>query len=471
MTIRTRFAPSPTGYLHLGSARTALFNWAFARHHQGTFVLRIEDTDRERSTPESERAVLEGLEGLGLEWDEGPFRQSERSERHAEQIEKLLAENKAYRCVCTREELEERKQRAGGRRAYDGQCRDLGLEADCGPHTVRLRLDPDADLSWDDLVFGMSGQEAAQVGDMIIRRSDGTPLYNFAVVVDDIDMEITHVIRGADHQPNTSLQIAIYRALGAVLPAFAHAPLMVGASGKKLSKRRDPVSIQEFEKQGYLPQALCNWLVRIGWSHGDDEIFSKDDIVRLFDLSGIGRSSAQADTGKLDWLNQHYIKSLPDADLLTALDPFLVRLTGSPAPRSPAFTRLASLLRERSQTLEEMAEKARFAVIDEITMEAKAVGKHLKPACLPILESLHEQLQQLDTWDEAALERAFEAVRQNQGDISMGKLAQPVRVAVTGTSVSPGIYETLDALGREKTLSRISAAISLVRSSQDAANA
>ncbi|MFP8875007.1 MAG: glutamate--tRNA ligase, partial [Myxococcota bacterium] len=356
MTIRTRFAPSPTGYLHLGSARTALFNWAFARHHQGCLVLRIDDTDRVRSTPESERTVLQGLEWLGLEWDEGPFRQSERSARHAEQIQKLLAEDKAYRCVCTREELEERKLRSGGRRAYDGRCRDLGLEADCGPHTVRLRLDPDADLSWNDLVFGTSGQEAAQVGDMIIRRSDGTPLYNFAVVVDDIDMGITHVIRGADHQPNTPLQIGIYRALGAELPAFAHLPLIVGASGKKLSKRRDPVSIQEFETKGYLPQALRNWLVRIGWSHGDDVIFSSEEIISFFGLDAVGRSSAQADPDKLLWLNQHYIKNLPDEDLLAALDPFLVSLTGSPAPRSPAFTRLVGLLRERSQTLEAMAE-------------------------------------------------------------------------------------------------------------------
>ena len=467
MSVRTRFAPSPTGYLHLGSARTALFNWAFARHHQGCFVLRIEDTDRERSTTESERGVLRGLEWLGLGWDEGPFRQSERSERHANQIERLLAEDKAYRCICTREELEERKQKADGRRAYDGRCRELGLGPDCGLHTVRLRLDPNEDLSWDDLVYGPSGQEAAQVGDMIIRRSDGTPLYNLAVVVDDIDMGITHVIRGADHQPNTPLQIGIYRALGAPLPAFAHVPLIVGASGKKLSKRRDPVSIEEFQAKGYLPEALRNWLVRIGWSHGDDETFSSDEIISLFGLEAVGRSSAQADPDKLLWLNQHYLKVMTQDLLLAALDPFLIELAGNPAPRTPEFARLVDLLRERSQTLEEMAEKAVFAVAEEISMDAKAVKKHLKPACLPILESLEQELGQLRSWNESEMGNAFETVRLKQGDVSMGKLAQPIRVAVTGTSVSPGIYETLEALGREKTLARIATAITLARSSQN----
>ena len=467
MNVRTRFAPSPTGYLHLGSARTALFNWAFARHHQGCFVLRIEDTDRERSTAESEIGVLRGLEWLGLAWDEGPIRQSERSERHANQIERLLAEGKAYRCICTREELEERKQKADGRRAYDGRCRELGLGPDCGPHTVRLRLDPNEDLSWDDLVYGPSGQEAAQVGDMIIRRSDGTPLYNLAVVVDDIDMGITHVIRGADHQPNTPLQIGIYRALGAPLPAFAHVPLIVGASGKKLSKRRDPVSIEEFQAKGYLPEALRNWLVRIGWSHGDDEIFSSDEIISLFGLEAVGRSSAQADPDKLLWLNQHYLKAMEQGPLLAALDPFLIECAGSPAPRTAEFARLIDLLRERSQTLQEMAEKALFAVAEEISMDAKAVKKHLKPACLPILESLEQELGQLSSWNESEMGNAFETVRLKQGDVSMGKLAQPIRVAVTGTSVSPGIYETLEALGKEKTLARVANAITLARSSQD----
>ena len=459
MEIRTRFAPSPTGYLHLGSARTALFNWAFARHHGATFALRVEDTDRERSTPESERSLLEGLAWLGLEWNGAPVRQSENRARHDAVIEQLLAEGQAYRCVCTREELEARKQQAGGRRAYDGRCRELELASDCGEHTIRLRLPPEADLRWNDLVFGPSGQEAAQVGDMILRRSDGTPLYNLAVVVDDIDMKITHVIRGADHQSNTSLQIAIYRALGAALPEFAHLPLIVGASGKKLSKRRDPVSIQDFREQGYLPEALLNWLVRLGWSHGDDEIFSRDEIVELFGLAVIGRSSAQADTAKLDWLNQHYLKSMPMRKLIEALDPYLQKRTGSPAPRTPGFEQLVDLLRERSTTLGEMAEKSAWAVTDAVEYDAKAASKHLQPAAHPVLAALHAQLDAISEWDTGNLEAGFERVQTELDGLSMGKIAQPTRVAITGTSVSPGIYETLVAVGRERSLERIARAI------------
>ena len=327
--IRTRFAPSPTGYLHLGSARTALYSWAYARRHGGSFVLRIEDTDRERSTLESERALLSGLEWLGLDWDEGPLRQSERGGRHTEVIEQLLERGAAYRCVCSREQLEQRRSQtiAEGRSwIYDGRCRDLQLGADCGPHTVRLRLDLGSYLGWDDLVYGASGQAAGEIGDMNIRRSDGYPLYNLAVVVDDIDQRISHVIRGADHLGNTAFQIAIYRALEIELPHFAHVPLIVGSSGKKLSKRRDPVSVEQYRDDGYLPDALLNWLVRIGWSHGDQEVFSRDDIRALFDLESVNRASAQIDPGKLDWLNQHYLKQLPAGELLERLLPYLTEL-------------------------------------------------------------------------------------------------------------------------------------------------
>ena len=267
--IRTRFAPSPTGYLHLGSARTALFNWAFARHHAGVFLLRIEDTDRERSTAESEAAVIDGLKWLGLDWDEGPFRQSDRADRHAEVIEQLLENGNAYRCVCTKEDLEARKQAtldAGGKWTYDGKCRDAGHGADCGEHTVRLRLPTEGMLGFDDLIFGPSGQDASEIGDKIIRRSDGGALFHLAVVVDDMDMKISHVIRGADHHPNTPFQVALYQALGVEPPQFAHVPLIVGPSGKKLSKRRDPVSIDLFREQGYLPDGMRNWLIRLGWS-------------------------------------------------------------------------------------------------------------------------------------------------------------------------------------------------------------
>ena len=466
MPIRTRFAPSPTGYLHVGSARTALFNWAFARHHgdQGHFALRIEDTDRERSTRASLDAILDGLAFLQLDFDGPVVSQSDRRERHLEVIDLLLAEGKAYRCVCTREELEAQRQAATQSRAYDGRCRDRALGPDCGEHTVRLRLPDDANLSWNDLVFGPSGQEAAQLGDMILRRADGSPLYNLAVAVDDLDMQITHVIRGADHLSNTSIQIAIYQAMGESHPEFAHVPLIVGASGQKLSKRRDPVSIQDFQKEGYLPEALLNWMIRLGWSHGDEEIFDREAIGHLFDLGSVGRSSAQVDPAKLQWLNQHYLKAIAMPDLLEALDPHMLARTQKPAPRTAGFEALVDLLRERSKTLEEMAEKSSWAVVDEVVFDEKAAKKHLRSKSLPLLEALVDALLALPDWNTPALETAFESVRVAQGDISMGKLAQPVRVAITGTSVSPGIYETLYALGRDRSLARIQEAIERIQS-------
>ena len=469
--IRTRFAPSPTGYLHLGSARTALYSWAYARRHGGSFVLRIEDTDRERSTLESERALLSGLEWLGLDWDEGPLRQSERGGRHTEVIEQLLERGAAYRCVCSREQLEQRRSQtiAEGRSwIYDGRCRDLQLGADCGPHTVRLRLDLGSYLGWDDLVYGTSGQAAGEIGDMNIRRSDGYPLYNLAVVVDDIDQRISHVIRGADHLGNTAFQIAIYRALEIELPHFAHVPLIVGSSGKKLSKRRDPVSVEQYRDDGYLPDALLNWLVRIGWSHGDQEVFSRDDIRALFDLESVNRASAQIDPGKLDWLNQHYLKQLPAGELIERLLPFLTELAGNKVEPTPELEQLAQLLCDRSTTLREMAGRAAFAVVETPERDAKAEKKFLKPQALPVLEALLERLRRVEPWAEAQLEAAFEEVRAAEGDIGMGKLAQPVRVAITGSSASPGIYETLRVLGAERSLTRIAAAAEYIRNAETA---
>ncbi len=468
--IRTRFAPSPTGFLHLGSARTALFNWAYARRHGGKLILRIEDTDRLRSRRESEEAINDGLRWLGIEWDEGPFRQSERAERHAEVIASLVASRQAYRCRCTQEELEERKQRtiaAGGKWTYDGRCRDLDLGEECGPHTVRLRIREGADLSWNDGVFGPSGQDAREIGDMIIRRSDGNALFNVAVVVDDLDMGISHVIRGADHHPNTPFQIAIYQALNAPPPQFAHVPLIVGTGGKKLSKRRDPVSIQHFRAEGYLPQAVCNWLIRLGWSHGDQEVFSAEEITSLFDLEAVNRSSAQADPGKFQWLNQHYLKQLPGNRLLREVLPFLEAEVDAKVEVTPGLERLLDLLRERSKTLVEMAQQARFLVIDAIEIDEKAARKHLKPAIVPALSSLAEALDELGDWSESEIEAAFERVLAAHGDLKIGKLAQPVRVAITGGTISPGIFETLAALGHEKAVRRIRDAIRGVESTAE----
>lgn len=467
--IRTRFAPSPTGSLHIGSARTALFNWAYARRHGGTYVLRIEDTDRERSTGESERRLLEALEWLGLDWDEGPLRQSERSERHAAVVEDLLAAGLAYRCVCSPEELRERREKtiAEGRSwVYDRRCRDLALGPDCGKHAVRLHVDDDARLEWDDLVFGPSGQLGSEIGDMIIRRGDGGPLYHLAVVVDDQDMQITHVIRGADHHSNTPFQLAIYRAMGSVPPSFAHVPLIVGESGKKLSKRRDVVSIQQYREDGYLAEALCNWLVRMGWSHGDDEVFSLADIGRLFELGAVGHSSARADSAKLQWLNQHYLRALSPERLAAELDPYIERGADGPAIDCPQFAHLVDLLIERSKTLPELAAQTDWYFANSVEYEAKAARKHLVPDRVAPLRSLQGELERLEDWSQEALEAAFLSVRRSHDDLPMGKLAQPVRVALTGRQQSPGIFDVLWVLGKARSLERIAAAITSIEAGE-----
>jgi glutamyl-tRNA synthetase len=465
-TLRTRFAPSPTGFLHIGGARTALFNWALTRQLGGEFVLRIEDTDLERSTLESEAAVLDGLRWLGIDWDEGPYRQSERAERHAEVVESLLESKAAYRCVCTKDDLEARRDAdiaAGGKGIYDGRCRDLDLGEDCGPHTVRLRIDRDSELRWDDLVFGPSGQQASEIGDGIIRRSDGTPLYHVAVVVDDLDMKISHVIRGADHHSNTPFQLAIYRAIGAEPPIFAHVPLIVAESGRKLSKRKDPVSLQQYKADGYLPAAMLNWLARMGWSHGDQEIFSVDEIIEHFDLAHVGRSGAQADPAKLDFLSQHYLKQCPADVLFENAKPYLDAVAGHPVERSPDLDKLLDLLRERSHQFCEMADKARFALLDEIEVDAGAAKKHLRPVALAPLEAVVERLESEASWSYESLEKSFEQTCVALGDLKLGKLAQPVRVAVTGTGASPGIYETLEIVGRERSLARLKKAIEFIK--------
>jgi glutamyl-tRNA synthetase len=428
-------------------------------------VLRVEDTDLERSSKEWESALLEGLEWLGLSWDEGPHRQSERRDRHCQVIEELLSRNRAYRCICTRDELEERKRTtiaSGGKWTYDGRCREAHHGPGCGPHTVRLRLPEEGSLAWDDLVYGPSGQDAREIGDRIIRRSDGGPLYHLAVVVDDIDMRIDHVIRGADHHSNTPFQLAIYRALDVTPPAFAHLPLIVGEGGKKLSKRRDAVSIEHFREEGYLPEALCNWLVRMGWSHGDQEIFRLDEIASLFGLEPVGRSGARADPDKLLHLNQHYIKTLPTGVVLERLRPFLEAASGHPVPPAPQLERLVDLHRERAKTLVEMARLSLFLVTEKIPYDEKAAKKHLRKEIAPALSDLHDRLTALDDWSEEALARVFEATRGAQGGIAMGKLAQPVRVAVTGGAVSPGIFETLTVLGKKRSVNRIAEAIHFI---------
>jgi glutamyl-tRNA synthetase len=458
--IRVRFAPSPTGSLHVGSARTALFNWAYARRHGGTLVLRIEDTDRDRSTRDSELQLLDGLSWLGIDWDEGPHHQSERSDRHREAVEQLLARGRAYRCVCTVEELEERRRQtiaAGRKWTYDGRCRDLDLGPDCGPHTVRLRLPASGPLDWNDLVFGPSGQDAREIGDRIIRRADGSPLYHLAVVVDDLDMRVSHVIRGADHQPNTPFHIALYRALDAEPPLHAHVPLILSDSGGKLSKRRDPLSVQSFREQGFLADAMRNWIARLGWSHGDQEIFSRDELAALFDLDGVGRSGARVDLDKLTWLNHHYIQTLPRPELLARLEPFLAAEIGQPVPGSEALATLVDLNRPRSKTLVELAQQTAWLVREPVRFDEAAARKQLTPETGALLSDLAKRLAALDAWTESSLAPAFEALC-GEHDLKLGRLAQPVRVALTGGTVSPGIFETLVVVGREASLARIAAA-------------
>ncbi len=460
---RTRFAPSPTGFLHIGGARTALFNWAYARGRGGGFLLRIEDTDQARSTRAFEQALLEGLRWLEIDWDGEPVRQSERREAHRAAVEKLLARGRAYRCICTREELEERRRAAiarGEKWTYDGRCRDAGLGPDCGPHTVRLRMPPSGRIAWQDLVFGPSGQDASEIGDRILMRADGVPVYHLAVVVDDLDMAITHVIRGADHHINTPLQLAIYRALEAEPPAFAHVPLIVGPGGKKLSKREGDVSVDAFREAGYLPEALRNWLVRIGWSHGDQEIFSRDEIVRLFDLEHVHRAPGQADPEKLAWLNQHYLRSLPADELFRRALPFLEREAGRPVDRTAELDRLLDLLRDRSRTLADMAHRAAFVLREEIEIDPKAAARHLVPGIAPALGDLVQELEALPDWSEESIAGAFERVLGRHEGLKMGRIAQAVRVAVTGSAASPGIFETLHVVGRDRALRRLRAALS-----------
>ncbi len=461
-TVRTRFAPSPTGFLHLGSARTALFNWAYARRHGGVLVLRSEDTDRERSTEESERAVLDGLRWLGIDWDEGVFRQSERAALYAAAIERMLAEGSAYRCTCSKEDLEARKEATiarGEKWTYDGRCRDANHGPDCGEHTVRIRVPESGMLGFEDAVFGASGQDAREIGDRIIRRSDGGALYHVAVVVDDIEMGITHVIRGADHLNNTSLQIALYRALGAEPPVFAHVPLLVGAGGKKLSKRRDPVAIQHFRDEGVLPEAMLSWLARLGWSHGDQEVFTREDLVRLFDLPEVHKSNAQCDLAKLVASNQHWIKTLPLDELWPHLAPQLEAVAGGPVERTPELEKLLDLLRERSDDLSQMAVQTRWLLSDAIAFEEKAAAKHLKAAAEAPLTDLKGRLAALPTWDEAAIEAAFAETLAASDGLKLGKLAQPVRVALTGSAASPPIYETAAVLGQERAVARLGEAL------------
>ncbi len=463
---RTRFAPSPSGYLHIGGARTALFNFLYARRHGGTFILRVEDTDRERSTDASIAAILESLEWLRITCDEGPFFQSQRTARYVAEVERLLTAGKAYPCYCSAAELEARRQAAlaaGRKPAYDGTCRDLPAAAGAGrPHTVRFRSPREGETVIDDIVKGRVVVQNAELDDLIILRTDGTPTYNFCVVVDDAEMRVTHVLRGDDHLANTPRQIVMYAALGASLPAFGHVPLILGADKARLSKRHGAMAVTAYRDMGLLPDAVCNYLARLGWSHGDQEIFSREELIALFDLDAIGKSAGIFDIEKMLWVNSQHLRALSPAALAAAARPFIEQAGLAVPGDDPWLAKALVTLQERSKTLVELVDQGRFYLSDQIPLDPAAAAKFLQPEIAPALRALHAALMALDEWTVGALERAFQDVIAQHG-LKLGKLAQPVRVAMTGTTASPGIFEVLDVLGRERTLARVERALAAIR--------
>uniref|UniRef100_UPI00333EBF71 glutamate--tRNA ligase n=1 Tax=Castellaniella defragrans TaxID=75697 RepID=UPI00333EBF71 len=461
-TVRTRFAPSPTGYLHLGGARTALFSWAFARHYGGTFVLRIEDTDLERSTPEAVQAILDGMAWLGLDPDEGPFYQMQRMERYRQVIARMLAEGTAYHCYSTPAEIEAMRERAraiGAKPRYDGTWRpEPGktlppVPAGVRP-VVRFRSPPAGVTHWDDLVKGPISFDNAEFDDLVIARPDGTPTYNFCVVVDDWDMRITHVIRGDDHVNNTPRQINILRALGAEPPRYGHVPMILGPDGEKLSKRHGAVSVMEYDKLGYLPEAMVNYLARLGWSHGNDELFTREQFVEWFDPRNLSRSAAQWDPKKLNWVNAHVIRESSNEDLATRVTPRIARRGGDAAAANLAA--VMGLLKDRSETLEQLAEGAMLFCGPYQPADEALRAEVLDEPARALLEEFTAHAATLPEWTEAALDSLIKTLLQTHG-IKMPKLAIPLRVAVTGVKHTPSIGAVLALLGRETVLGRLAA--------------
>lgn len=460
MKIRCRFAPSPTGHLHIGGARTALFNWLFARHEGGEFILRIEDTDLERSREEFTRAILAGLEWLGLDWDGEPVFQSRRLELYRREAERLLSEGRAYHCSCTPEELDEMRKRAmaeGRKPKYDGRCRSREDHPADRPRVIRFLCREEGETVVEDLIQGRVVFDNAELDDLVIIRSDGSPTYNFCAVVDDHDLGMTHIIRGSDHLNNTPRQIQLYHALGYDLPRFAHHPLILGEDKSKLSKRHGATSLIAYQDMGYLPEAMMNFLARIGWSHGDQETFSREELIRLFRLEDLGKSPGVWDQDKLLWLNGYYLRAKTPRELAELVLPFF-REAGLEAELDERFVRIVELYRERAATLVEMLDKAGHYYRDQVEFEDKARAKFLKPENAAVLSRVREELAGLSEFSEKPLEEAFQKLMDEFG-VKLGKIAQPVRVALTGRAESPGIFEVMVALGNEKTLSRLERAI------------
>ncbi|WP_298721163.1 glutamate--tRNA ligase [uncultured Ferrovibrio sp.] len=461
MKVVTRFAPSPTGYLHIGGARTALFNWLFARHHGGTFLLRIEDTDRERSTQDAVDKIFEGLKWLGIDWDGEPVFQFARMKRHAEVAHKMLAEGKAYYCYCTPEELEEMRAKAkaeGKPMRYDGRWRDRDpKDAPAGVKpVVRFKAPREGVTVIKDHVQGDVTFQNEQLDDLIILRSDGTPTYNLSVVVDDHDMGVTHVIRGDDHLTNAARQTQLYLAAGFEVPEFAHIPLIHGPDGAKLSKRHGALGTEAYADMGYLPAAMRNYLLRLGWSHGDDEIISTEQAIEWFGLDHVGRSPARFDFAKLNSLNGHYIRNTPDDELLQAALPFITKHAGR-APSEAEQAKLKAILpavKERAKDLNELAEAVLFLFAARPIQPDAAAQKHLDDAAKARLRKVSEALQPLNEWTAASTEAVVRNLAETE-QVKLGQLAQPLRAALTGRTVSPPIFDVLAVLGRDETLARL----------------
>jgi len=464
MTVRTRFAPSPTGYLHVGGARTALFSWLYAKKTNGQFVLRIEDTDRERSTEESVQAIFDGMEWLGLAHDEGPFFQTDRFPRYLEIIQQLLDQGDAYHCYCSAEEVEamREEQRANKQKPrYNGRCRHRKDAVEGVNPVVRFKNPEQGEVVFDDLVRGTITISNTELDDLIIARSDGTPTYNLTVVVDDLDMNMTHIIRGDDHINNTPRQINIMSALGAKAPLFAHVPMILGDDGARLSKRHGAVSVMQYRDDGFLPEALLNYLVRLGWSHGDQELFSREQMIELFDIKDVNKTASAFNTDKLLWINQQYIMSSDPERLVQPLAEQLKTL-GCDVENGPDLLEIVKTQQERVKTLKEMAEKSLLFYQDYDEFDEKAAKKNLKAAALEPLEMMLAKFEELNDWNKEPLHQVVLDTAEAL-ELKLGKVAQPLRVALSGTSVSPAIDATLFLLGKDTSLNNIKKAIEFIK--------
>jgi glutamyl-tRNA synthetase len=469
--VRVRFAPSPTGFLHIGGVRTALFNWLYARQQKGVFILRIEDTDQSRSTDESIQAIVEGMKWVGLDWDEGPYRQTERMDLYRSHAMTLLDRGQAYWCICKADELEARRKEAeakGLSPRYDGRCRNLGIANPSGEAAMRFKAPQEGQTVVDDLIKGKIVFDNNVLDDLIILRSNGYPTYNFSVVVDDALMHITHVVRGDDHLTNTPRQVPIFQALGFPVPRFGHLPMILGSDKARLSKRHGATSIMAYKDMGYLPDAMVNYLVRLGWSHGDQEVFTRQELIEKFSWKNVQASAAVFNPDKLLWMNAEYIKTSPPGEVAQALVPLLAQggLKNEVDEVSAQWlTQLVVLVKERAKTLVEMVEWVKPYFGQAVTFEEEAAKKFLTPAIAPVLQKLLSRFEALSNFSKQTWEESFKSLVEEEG-LKMGQLAQPVRVALTGRTASPGLFEVMEVLGRDRTLFRLRQGIERAKAGQ-----